>query len=171
MIPSLASLEERRAARQYENYRLYARSAALCFELDQLAAARPDEVLRTISIEGAGALSSPSGAERYDWANKCCFQLTRRELPLFVGTLMGWIPEFAARGHGPDHSKSLTISQQPGGLKLMLSQKGKQLVVPVTADDVYMVLDLAINALVLNDPHLTSDSALSLCRRIASLKG
>ena len=171
MSPSLASLEDRRAARRYENYRIYARSAALCFELDQLAATRPDEVLRTISVEGAGALASPTGTEKYDWANKCCFQMTRRELPLFVGALMGWVSEFAARGHGQDHSKSLTISQQPGGLKLMLSQKGQHLVVPVTADDAYMVLALAIKALVLNDPHLTSDSALSLCRRIASLKG
>lgn len=59
MSPSLASLEDRRAARRYENYRIYARSAALCFELDQLAATRPDEVLRTISVEGAGALASP----------------------------------------------------------------------------------------------------------------
>lgn len=171
MSPSLASLEERRVARQYENYRLYARSAALCFELDQLVANKPDEVLRTISVEGAGALASPTGNEKYDWANKCCFQLTRRELPLFVGALMGWVPEFAARGHGSDHSKSLTITQQPGGLKLVLCQKGRQLVVPITADDVYMVLALAIKALVLNDPHLTSDSALSMCRRIANLKG
>lgn len=170
MTMPAASLNERRAARRYENYRVFARSAALCFELDKLTAENSDEALRTVSIEGATALSAPTGGAKYDWDNKCCFQLTRREVPQFVGALMGWIPEWTVRGHGPDHSKALAISQQKGGLKLLLSQRGMQVVVPISADDIFMVLALAIKALVLNDPHLTSDSVLSMCRRIASLK-
>lgn len=165
-------VDERRELRRYENYRAYAKSGAMCFEIDNLPSKDEANTLQTITIEGAVPAQMRDPLHRnYDWANKIIFQLTRRELPTFVGALLGWIPNWTATGHGSDHSKSINLVHQKNSIKFMLREGGKSIVMPVAADDIYMIVVLCVKALQMNDPHLTSDSVLSLCRSVSMMKG
>lgn len=162
--PKSTARGERQA--DHENVHVYGSSAALCFELDTLRSEDDSGVLlHSLTIEAAKAI----GRKRYDWITKTIFQLTRRELPLFIGTLAGAAPAWQASGHGVDHDKKLIVRVQESGVQLVVAQTGVQtLSVPVGADDFFSVLSLAMKALARNEPHLTPDLMLAMCRRAAA---
>jgi hypothetical protein len=154
-----ASAEQR--ARDRQTVHVYGARAALCVELDRL---RPDEAGRekaTLTIEAASRRAGKS----YAWDSKVSIQLGIRELPAFVGTVMGWSQEWIAKAHGRGHDKELIVRNQAGGVQIVVRQGADAHSVPVTFADTYDIVNLALKALLENDPHLSSETALQLCRR------
>lgn len=159
------------AGADHENIHVYGSTAALCIELDSL---RPDDggrQLSTITVEAAKAMGGDArGRKLYDWKTKTIFQLTRKELPPFIGVVLGGAGEWVASGHGGNHDKRLIVRAQPSAVQVVVSQAGVQtLSVPIGAADLFSVIALSLKALGQNEPHLSSDVILTLCRRAVEL--
>lgn len=154
--PDLASLAK---------VHVYGMRAALTFEEDVLRA-RTDRHIHSILVEGAKALEPRT----YDWDGKVMFQLTRKELPRLVGVLMGWSAEWKASGHGTGHDKYLVARSQKEGVQIVLGQPPEgPLSVRVGPEDMFAVVSLCLKVLGKNEPHLSSDAMLALCKRTATL--
>lgn len=148
-------------AKERQTIHVYGAKAALCLELDRL---RPDDAGRekaTLTIEAALRRQDKT----YGWKDKVALQLGLAELPAFLGAVMGWVPEWSVKAHGLEHDKVLFVKSQPGGVQILVAQRALGLSVPVTYADTYAICSLALKALLENDPHLSSDTALQLCRR------
>lgn len=154
--PGLANLEK---------VHVYGMRAALTFEEDVLRP-RDGRQIHSILVEGAKALESRS----YDWDGKVIFQLTRKELPRLVGVLMGWSAEWKASGHGSGHDKYLIVRSQQEGVQIVLGQPPEgPISVRVGPEDIFAVVSLCLKVLGKNEPHLSSDSMLALCKRATTL--
>lgn len=157
--PTKSQQEQR--ARERQTVHVYAAGGALCFELDKM---RPDSTGRqysTITVEGAAAI----GRQQFDWDNKITVQLGLRELPMMVGAVMGCLPEWSVKAHGPDHNKSLRLRNQETGVHVFMTHGPAAVSIPMLHQDTYPVLSLALKALQTNDSHLTAETVLQLCTR------
>lgn len=167
VMPKHAATKQSQAqrARERQTVHVYASSGALCFELDKL---RPDgsgiEQL-TVTIDAAPSV----GRQQFDWSNKMTIQLGVRELPMFVGALMGAVPEWSAKSHGIDHNKSLRLRAQSNGFQVYMTHASAAVSVPMLHQDTYPVLSLSLKALQANDPHLTTETILQLCARASGV--
>ena len=152
------------AKRVHEKLHVYSSGAALCVELDDLRTEGPLGALKSLTLEFAKASSGGNGAKEYDWERKIAFQLTRKELPIFLAVLMGWSSSWEAKGHGVEHDKSLSVRAQESGLLFTLRRGGTVVLVPAPGAELYGLVALALKALLLNDPHLSSQCVLAMCK-------
>lgn len=153
------SKEEHRRSEQ-PRYKVFGVKAGAVFELDTLTSS-----LATVSIEMAKCVNP----RQYDWANKIAFQLTRKELPQFVGMLAGAAKpntKLEFKGHGDEHDKNLRITQQSGNLLLTIGQKQTLLSVQIGIPDTFHLIALCMRALAKNDSHLDSQTILELCKSV-----
>lgn len=157
-----AQFSERAGA--HENLHFFGKRAAVTVELDKLRGDRRGNEWYTLAIEAAEA---QAGARSYDWSRKIVLQLGRKELPECTAALLGLTESWSTDHHGPGHDKHFTVRNQEGGLQVLVRQGTRALSVPVGAGDCYLLSSLAIKALMKNDPHLTSDTVVSLCKRLA----
>jgi len=162
--PSMASPSAAQGdgEKKYINVHVYGGKAAACFSADT----KKDSATQTLRIETAEA----SGTRVYDWANKIAVQLSVKELPLILGVLMGWLPEYKAEGHGENHDKGFTFKRQEGSFFLSMTQKGKKArALPVPPGDAYCITSLVVRQMVANDPHLASAEVLKLTNATLSV--
>jgi hypothetical protein len=148
----------------HENLHFFGKRTAITVELDRLRADRRGSEWFTLAFE---ATEASAGTRSYDWSRKIVVQLGRKELPECAAAMLGLVESWSTDHHGPGHDKHLTIRNQPGGLQVLVRQGTRALSVPVAAGDCYLLSSLALKALMLNDPHLTSDTVVSLCKRVA----
>lgn len=147
--------------------RVFASSAALVFELDQLREAVTGHGSHTLRIEGARS------AERggFDWTRKIAVQLAGQELPCFVATVMGWRDPFEIRHHGRQRDKSLRVRWQNQGLYVDLRQGRAGAAAPVCEADRYALAMLCADVLGRNHPGVGAGAALDVLRQIYSHGG
>lgn len=103
-----------------------------------------------------------------NWAGKIAVQLSLRELPMVLATLLLWQPEFDGKGHGENNQKWFSIKQQTGKFYLKVDSKGQtSRGVPILPGDVYGIITLLIRQMLKNDPFLNVDVLLSIVQKQA----
>ena len=149
--------------KEYLSEHIYGGKAAVCFNADQTRGG-----LYTIRIEAAEA-----NAQRvYDWKGKVSIQLSSRELPLVLATLMLWVPKFEGKGHGANNEKWFTLERQGSKMFLSVCAKGKSpRGVPIMAGDGYALTVLIIRQMLKNSPFLTAEAMLAIVKKQADLAG
>lgn len=151
--------------------KVFGKKAGLTFELGRTRTSQTHPGGRhTVSIDAA-----PSLGDVYDWSHKIQLQLSPEELLQVLAVLMGYLGSFEAVGHGPEHNKRITVRPQtlpsPPGFLFMVAQGSRTLLVPATPETGMQIVALLLQSVLLQFPHLSSDTVLSMCRRIAALRG
>jgi len=122
----------------------------------------------TIRLEGASKLNN--NTKQYDWKNKITIQITKNELPVITAVLLGFLPSCEFGNHGQTNKGFALINQgknfffkifEPGDNKRMY-------VCPVPLVEANLMGTLALSQHVQNFPSLSSDSALTAIRSLAS---
>lgn len=154
--------EEEANEREYISHHIYGGSAAVCFSADTTRGG-----VHTVRIEAAAKAGGS-----FDWGKKVAIQLSKRELPLVLATLLLWLPKFEGKGHGENNEKWFTLEKQAGKHYLSVRSKDKpSLNVPILPGDGYALTTLLIRQMLANDPFLSSDVILAIVRKQAELAG
>lgn len=159
------------AIRVYEkSHHVFGSKGALCFEPTEIRGERvgaADEVYHTLQIEMATAISR----QRFDWAHKIVFRLTRRELPLFVAALFGWCPQLEFGNHGSANDKFLEVRDQvaEGSIFVKLKQGKRVIAVPLGGEELFAVASMALKVLGHNAPYLDSQTLLQMVKRAGTM--
>lgn len=144
--------------KNYVNRHVYGGKVAVCFSADQT---RNEE--HTIRIEAAVSSSGRS----YNWEDKIAIQLSTRELPSVLATLLQFQNKFEGKGHGAQNEKWFVMENQPGKIFLSVNAKGvASRSLPISAGDCYLVSTLVMEQMLKNSPFLTADTLLSLIKRV-----
>lgn len=118
----------------------------------------------TIKIEGAAKINDQSKA--YDWKNKISIQMTKTELPLVIGVLLGYLPEVEFKNHG-DSNKGVAIQNQGKNFYFKIMElsgkcgKPRLHVCPVPVVEAHLMGMLGLTEYVKNFEGMTTDAALS----------
>lgn len=142
---------------RYKSFHVYGGRFAACFSEDTT-----QRGIHTIRVEATEA----SGQRTYNWKNKVAIQLSQRELPLMLATLMLWTSKFEAKGHGQNNEKWMTLEAQPGKLYLSVQSKGTGARgVAIAPGDAYPITTMIVKQMLANDPFLTADLVFKLARK------
>ncbi|MES1942408.1 hypothetical protein T5B8_19308 [Salinisphaera sp. T5B8] len=139
---------------------VYGGKAALCFEP---TTTRGEDF--TVALDSATA----SAPRQYDWKNKLRLQLTRDELPVVAGVLLGLIQRCEYKNHGPNNDKGFSIEDQ--GNKLFVRTWAKDhpaRAVPMTPEDAYRVATLFLRQLGLNAPWMSASDIIQTIRMVVA---
>ncbi|MBX8557085.1 hypothetical protein K5D56_21710 [Pseudomonas cichorii] len=148
---------KQQTGKNYVNRHVYGGKVAVCFSTDQT---RNQE--HTIRIEAAVS----SGGRVYNWDDKIAIQLSIRELPSVLATLLQFQNKFEGKGHGAQNEKWFVMENQPGKVFLSVNAKGSvSRSLPIGAGDCYQVSTLVMEQMLKNSPFLTADTLLSLIKR------
>lgn len=152
-----------------DSHHVYGAKAALCIEpalIEDIGLDQRTPAFHTLSIE----MAPSSGDRHYNWDNKIVFRLTKREMPLFVSVMMGWISiPVRMANHGNDRDKTLEITDQGGGIFVKLRQARRVLAIPMPAEEVFAVCTLALTTLARNTPLLDTQTLVLVTRRAAAM--
>jgi hypothetical protein len=147
--------------RDLRSVRVYGGKSAACFSADKARSGT-----YTVRIEAAES----NGSRSYDWKGKVAIQLSSREMPLVLATLMQWMGKIEGKGHGVNSEKWFTLENQPGKLYLSVSSKGcGSRGIPIMAGDAYSITTLLIRQMLKNDPFLSVESLLAITRKQAEI--
>ncbi|RYE71378.1 MAG: hypothetical protein EOO81_06070 [Oxalobacteraceae bacterium] len=142
---------------RYKSFHVYGGKFAACFSEDTT-----QRGIHTIRVEATEA----SGQRAYNWKNKVAIQLSQRELPLMLATLMLWTSKFEAKGHGQNNEKWMTLEAQPGKLYLSVQSKGTgSRGVAIAPGDAYPITTMIVKQMLANDPFLTADLVFKLAKK------
>lgn len=124
-----------------QGFHVYGASASAKFEIAHNASRQP-----VLALDVAGRVP---GREIFDWANKISLQVTDREMPNFMCALLGILPVFDVRNHGPNKNKSFRLENQPekGVIYLRVSDGSDSLSLPVSPDKVFHLSALGLKVL------------------------
>ncbi|SDJ21223.1 hypothetical protein [Pseudomonas abietaniphila] len=149
------------ADRPYINRHVYGARVAVCFSADLTR-----NQSHTIRIEAAES----SGERSYNWKDKVGIQLSPRELPGVLATLLQLQTRFDGKGHGAQNEKWFTLENQKGKVFLTVNARGQNgRSLPIGPGDCFEVVTLLMGQMLRNSPFLTSESLLSLVKRTASM--
>ncbi|MDR5799093.1 MULTISPECIES: hypothetical protein [Caballeronia] len=147
--------------KDYLSQHIYGGKAAACFSADTTRSGTA-----TVRIEAAES----KGQRQYDWKDKVSIQLSSRELPLVLATMMQWLPLFEGKGHGANNEKWFALENQAGKLYLSVNCKGKNVRgVPIMAGDAYSICTLIMRQMLKNDPFLSSEALLMIVKKQGEL--
>lgn len=142
---------------RFKSYHVYGGKFAACFSEDTT-----QRGIHTIRVEATEAV----GQRTYNWKNKVAIQLSQRELPLMLATLMLWTNKFEAKGHGQNNEKWMTLEAQQGKLYLSVQSKGTGARgVAIAPGDAYPITTMIVKQMLANDPFLTADLVLKLAMK------
>jgi hypothetical protein len=130
----------------------------------------PDETTKewqTIRLEAAGKVS-PSGKE-YDWKSKISVQLTKQELPVVIGVLLGYLPSAEYGNHG-DKNKGFSIENQGKNFffKVLEGATNKMMVVPVPIVEAHLMGMLALSQYVKNFEGVSCEAGIIAIKTMCS---
>lgn len=149
----------------YYSFKVFGRSAALCFAE---ARTRSGD-FATINIEGAIGSGAP-GRVAYDWQSKLIVQLSRPELFQVLALFEQKIAQLRLEGHGRGHDKFIHFDIQDGHYFVKLAQRGRFAVaVPVTPADAIRIVSLLYKQILRNEPHLNVENISALVDRMAPM--
>ena len=142
------------------NMHIYGGKAALCFEP---ADTRGGDY--TVSLDSATATQPRS----YDWSSKLRIQMTRNELPVVAGVLLGLIPKCEYKNHGPNNDKGFSLEDQ--GRKIFIRTWAKDhpvRAVPVEPEDAYRIATLILRQMGLNAPWMSASDIIQTIRMVVA---
>lgn len=147
------------------SYKAFGNTAALTFELDELRSTDANEQpIKTVAIEAARS----NGPNSYNWDTKVIIQLTRNELPLFMGAMLGMRTAWEASGHGQVHNKRLKVARQEQGVFVQVTYGSNVMSVRVDHGVAFHVVALCMQALQAQYPHLSLDAILTMCSYVCA---
>ncbi|WP_046481565.1 hypothetical protein [Pseudomonas veronii] len=156
-LSEIDDTQKQQTAKNYVNRHVYGGKVAVCFSADQT---RNEE--HTIRIEA----SVSSGDRCYNWDDKIAIQLSTRELPSVLATLLQIQNKFEGKGHGAQNEKWFVLENQPGKVFLSVNAKGvTSRSLPIGPGDCYQLSTLVMEQMLKNAPFLTADTLLSLIKR------
>jgi hypothetical protein len=148
------------------SHHVYGGKAALCFETDTTRGGEDGKnAIFTICLDGAAS----TAPRKYDWKNKVRVQLTRDELPQATAVLMGMMPFFEGKNHGPQNDKGFSIEDQ--GDKFFVRVFAKDVpvkAVPMTPEDAFYVAQLFVRQLRKNAPWLSGQDLMTLLKTVVA---
>ena len=126
---------------------------------------------RLVNRSGEPVLSIDAAVrtgEQFDWANKVVIQITPREHPALMCTVLGLMAEFEANNHGPSKDKLFRLSNQPerGQMYARLQQGQQSFHVPIPPDKVFHLGALGLHILA-EQVGMDTPSCLALLRATA----
>jgi len=115
---------------------------------------------QTIRLEGAPKMQD--GSKAYDWSNKISIQLTKSELPVVIGVLLGYLPSCTFKNHGGDANKWFSIENQGTKFYFKIGQAStsKMMPCPVPTVEAHLMGLLALAQHAKNFEGLSTDAAL-----------
>lgn len=123
----------------------------------------PARAPHTISLDGAPS----TGPRQYNWGKKIRIQMTRQELPVVGGMLLGFIPKCEFTSHGPQNDKGFSIEDQGDNIFIHVFAKDQGVrAVPVTPEDAYRVATLFLRQLRKEAPWMTCWDAVQTVRAV-----
>lgn len=147
-------------------HHIYASKGAVTVEMAPIRGARGERPRMSIMIEAAQG----DGGRSFDWEHKIIFSVMLRELPLVAAALLGLLEKpLVFANHGDATDKRLEIVGQGDRVLLKVMQGRRAIAVPVMAYDCFATLDIALNALTMNSPHLPGDLMHAMLRRVAQM--
>lgn len=147
-------------------HHIYATKGAVTVEMAPAPAARGQRPRMTMMIEAAQG----DGTRSFDWDHKIIFSVMLRELPLVAAAFLGLLDKpLVFANHGDTNDKRLEIVAQGDRVVLKVMQGRRAIAVPVMAYDCFATLDIALNALTMNSPHLTGELMHAMLRRVAQM--
>jgi|LNFM01.1.fsa_nt_gb hypothetical protein len=149
---------ERTRPAGHQTVHAYGAKAALAWDLDETRGGH-----KTVSIEAAAAI----GPQQYAWDDKIIFQLTVRQLPLVLATLMRWRQLTEFKRHGDHMDKELLLRVDGHKVVVFLAQAQQARAVAIDALDLLSVASLCMKALHANHPHLSQDALLTMVKALA----
>lgn len=147
-------------------HHIYATKGAVTVEMAPVPAARGQRPRMTMMIEAAQG----DGTRSFDWEHKIIFSVMLRELPLVAAAFLGLLDRpVVFANHGDANDKRLEIVGQGDRVVLKVMQGRRAIAVPVMAYDCFATLDIALNALTMNSPHLKGELMHAMLRRVAQM--
>jgi hypothetical protein len=130
----------------------------------------PDETTKewhTIRLEAAGKVS-PNGKE-YDWKSKISVQLTKQELPVVIGVMLGYLPSAEYGNHG-DKNKGFSIENQSKNyfFKVLEGASSRLFVCPVPIVEAHLMGMLALSQYVKNFEGMSCEAGIIAIRTMCS---
>jgi hypothetical protein len=121
------------------------------------------ETFHTLTIEGAVKKDGCSWSAA--WKNKLIFQLTKDELPQFLGLLLLEIDSLTFTHVYNREKKTLTLKGQKGeGIYGQLTTSTQTCAIKATPGDYFYLVTLTIKAMRENTPWLNTDDLIRVCR-------
>jgi hypothetical protein len=122
----------------------------------------------TIRLEGAAKLNN--NTKQYDWKNKITIQITKSELPVIAAVLLGFMPSCEFGNHGQTNKGFALINQEKSFFFKIFEpgERKRMYVCPVPLVEANLMGTLALAQHTANFPSLSSDSALTAIRSLAS---
>ena len=123
----------------------------------------PDETQKgwhTIRLEGAPKMQG--GSKAYDWGKKVSIQITKNELPVIIGVLLGYLPYCEYKNHGGDANKWFSMENQGKSFYFKVGQAStKQMMpCPVPTVEAHLMGMLALTQYIKNFEGMSSGAAL-----------
>lgn len=142
--------------RKFQNIKSHGGKAA--FEV------APDETMKgwhTIRLEGAPAKGD--GTKAFNWDEKVSIQITKTELPIVIGVLLGYLPMCEFKNHGGDAAKWFYMENQGKNFFFKIGQgtPKRMSVCPIPTVEAYLMGTLALTQHVKNFEGLDSNAALA----------
>lgn len=125
----------------------------------------------TVKIESAERLNpNDPNNKRYNWERKTAIQLTKSELPIFAGVMLGFVDKARFDNHG-DTNKFLEVENQGKNFFIRTGGTGLGLhVAPIPTVEAFMYGTMALNEYARNFAGLSTDTAYKiiyeLCMRL-----
>lgn len=153
------------SAPPYYSFKIFGKSAALCFSEARTRAGN----LHTIQIEGAGVLAG-GGQAQFDWPNKIIVQLNTQEAYQTLALFENKVRSLKFDGHGARHDKSLHMEFQDSHYFVRMIQRGKPaLAVPISPADAMKIVSLLYKQIQANEIHLDIASIQRMVDRMAEM--
>ncbi|MFL1479932.1 hypothetical protein [Pseudomonas grimontii] len=142
--------------REFLTYHVYGGKVAACFSGDTTRNKHS-----TVRIEAAECIES----RKFNWGDKIAIQVSMRELPQLLATLMRYQQSFTGKGHGENNEKWFTVENQPGKVFLSVHSKGRAArALPVLPGDIFNITAIILGQMMKNTPHLSCDNLLTLIK-------
>lgn len=148
--------------KNYKQIKSFGTKAALEFAVD---ATKSD--WHTMRLECAKKL--PNSDKKYDWENRISVQITKHELPLVIGVLLGYLPSVKYANHG-DSNKGFSIENQGSNFFFKVNEVAtkKLYVCPVPIVEAHLMGMLALSQYAKNFDRMGCDAALSAIKTMCS---
>ncbi|MDC8832962.1 hypothetical protein [Alteromonas gilva] len=119
----------------------------------------------TVRFEAAAKLNN--GTKAYDWKNKIGVQLTKQELPVVIGTLLGYLPGCEYSQHG-DTNKGFSIQNQHKNFyfKVFEASTNRFMNCPVPIEEAHLMGMLVLAEHTRNFEGVSSDAALTAIKNM-----
>ena len=142
--------------RKFQNVKSHGSKAA--FEI------APDETMKgwhTIRLEGAPTKGDASKA--FNWDEKVSIQVTKTELPIVIGVLLGYLPMCEFKNHGGESAKWFYMENQGKNFFFKIGQgtPKRMSVCPIPTVEAYLMGTLALTQHVKNFDGLDTSTALA----------